>query len=78
MSCAGWPDRRVDAPRTPTRATGGLRLLVEGYGPNGNQVSLRLNYSDTRYICVDTHGSGDAYARAGNYGGYQTWRLNGR
>ncbi|WP_432907226.1 RICIN domain-containing protein [Micromonospora matsumotoense] len=57
---------------------GGLRQLIEGYGPNWNQVSLRLNFFDTRYICVDTHGSGDAYARACNYGSFQTWRLNGR
>ncbi|MEU7619778.1 RICIN domain-containing protein [Micromonospora rifamycinica] len=57
---------------------GSLRQLIEGYGPNWNQVSLRLNFFDTRYICVDTHGSGDAYARACNYGSYQTWRLNGR
>ncbi|MFY1682787.1 RICIN domain-containing protein [Micromonospora sp.] len=58
--------------------TGSLKQQIEGYGPNWNQVSLRLNYFDTRYICVDTHGSGEAYARACNYGGYQTWRLNGR
>ncbi len=57
---------------------GDLTQRLEGDGPSWNQVVLRLNYFDTRYICLDTHGSGDAYARACNYGGYQTWRLNGR
>jgi serine/threonine-protein kinase len=51
--------------------------VLEGVGPNWQNVTLRHEYYQDRLICLDTHGaaSQDAYARACNYGAYQIWRL---
>jgi hypothetical protein len=51
-----------------------LSELIDGRGPNWNNVQLRNSYyyPDT---CLDSHGVGDAYPRQCNYGTYQTWRL---
>ncbi len=50
--------------------------VLEGVGPNWQNVSLRLEYGD-HLLCVDTHGAAgqDAYGRDCNYGAYQKWRL---
>jgi hypothetical protein len=51
--------------------------VVEGVGPNWQNVSLRREHYQDRLICLDTHGASarDAYARSCNDGAYQDWRL---